>query len=58
MAPVHYEYLDHTADIQLHAWGDTFEECVEQCTVAMFGYMTEIDTVRARYTYDIEAKGA
>lgn len=27
---IKYEYLDHTADIQIHAWGDSLEESFEQ----------------------------
>lgn len=40
-----YEYLDHTADIQIHAWGKTIEKSFEQACVAMFGYMTDLTTV-------------
>jgi SHS2 domain-containing protein len=35
-----YEFLDHTADIQLHAWGETFNEALANSVVAMFDYMT------------------
>ncbi|CAF4219274.1 unnamed protein product, partial [Rotaria magnacalcarata] len=28
--PIKYEYLDHTADIQIHSWGDSIEESFEQ----------------------------
>jgi hypothetical protein len=27
---VKYEFLDNTADVQIHAWGDSLEESFEQ----------------------------
>ncbi|XP_012524416.1 protein archease-like [Monomorium pharaonis] len=55
--PAKYEYLDHTADVQLHAWGDTMEEAFEQCAMAMFGYMTDLERVQATQVHYIEADG-
>ena len=40
-----YEYLDHTADVQLHAWGASLEEAFAQCCVCMMGVITELHAV-------------
>lgn len=41
---------------RLHAWGETMEEAFEQCAMAMFGYMTELDKVEMTQSYEIEAE--
>lgn len=44
-------------DFRLHAWGDSLKEAFEQCGMAMFGYMTEMDYVSVKTCYQIEAQG-
>lgn len=41
---------------RLHAWGDDLKEAFEQCGIAMFGYMTELETVDVKNCYQIEAQ--
>lgn len=45
-----YSYLFY----RLHSWGDTLKAAFEQCGIAMFGYMTEIETVEIQKCYEIE----
>jgi SHS2 domain-containing protein len=42
-----FEFLDHTADIQIHSWGDSFAQAAEQAVVAMFNYISDTSTVTA-----------
>uniref|UniRef100_A0A0N5A1N7 Archease domain-containing protein n=1 Tax=Parastrongyloides trichosuri TaxID=131310 RepID=A0A0N5A1N7_PARTI len=58
IAEIKYEYLDHTADIQLHGWGNNLEEAFEQTIIAMFGYISgDINEIQCLYSYDIKATG-
>lgn len=44
--PKKYEYLDHTADVQIYCWGEDLKEAFEQAAIGMYGYITEeIETV-------------
>lgn len=53
----YFSDLDHTADVQLHAWGNSLPEAFEQCGLAMFGYMTTLSSVEIKDIREIEAEG-
>ena len=42
---------------RLHAWGDNMSEAFAQCAMAMYGYMTEIESVEELTDLTIEASG-
>ena len=56
-APTQYEYLDHTADVQLHSWGATLEDAFAQQVLAMMGLMTELPTVDPSAVREVTAEG-
>jgi len=41
----HFEYLDHTADVQLHSWGANFQEALEHLAQGMFGVITTFERI-------------
>ena len=52
-----YEYRDHTADIQIHSWGATVEECFAWAALGMMDYMTPLSRLAADAA-DAAAAGA
>ena len=52
-----YEYLDHTADVQIHSWGSTLEESFEQQVLGIMGLITELPTVQASSVREVSATG-
>lgn len=44
-AEANFEYLAHTADVQLHSWGDSLAEAFKWSAIAMFNYMTPLEHV-------------
>jgi SHS2 domain-containing protein len=36
-----WEYLDHTADVLVHSWGDSAEEAFGQCALALWSHIVD-----------------
>lgn len=52
-----WEYLDHTADVQIHSWGPTLSQAFGSAVVAMFAYMVELPEISDELEMDITAEG-
>ncbi len=52
-----YEYLDHTADIQIHAWGADLNAAYASCAVGMFGYMCQLNEISTDLEVEVTASG-
>jgi len=52
-----YEFLEHTADAYVAAYGKDLAEAFENAAVAMFDVMTEVEKVSSKVEDSVEAKG-
>uniref|UniRef100_A0AAR2L7S7 Protein archease n=1 Tax=Pygocentrus nattereri TaxID=42514 RepID=A0AAR2L7S7_PYGNA len=52
-----YPPINKKYECKLHSWGDSLEEAFEQCAMAMFGYMTDTETVEPIDTMEVESEG-
>lgn len=53
-----FEYLDHTADVQIHGWGHNLMDAFSSAVLGMFNYMTPFDGLDGdNETCEIVAKG-
>ncbi len=51
-----FKTFDHTADIGLEVWGDTFEAIFEEAAKGLFSLMAELSQVKIREVHTIELK--
>jgi len=58
-APVskRFEFLEHTADVYIAAYGVSLEEAFENAALATFETMTETEKVESKVEDNIEAEG-
>lgn len=52
-----FEYLDHTADVLLHAWGVSLPAALAWLALCMYNYMTPLSEVDAVHVRSFEASG-
>ncbi|VWU51427.1 protein archease, putative [Hepatocystis sp. ex Piliocolobus tephrosceles] len=52
-----YEYLDHTADVILHSYGNTLKESFESICIAMFNYMCNLSCIDLKKKRCIKVNG-
>jgi len=52
-----FEFLEHTADLYIAAYGVSLEEAFENAAAAMFEGMTELDRIKPRIEDKVEVEG-
>jgi len=52
-----FEFLEHTADIYIAAYGRNLAEAFENAARAMFETMTDIDAIKPEIQENVEVKG-
>ncbi|RLF20933.1 MAG: archease [Thermoprotei archaeon] len=57
MSSKEFEYLEHTADVYIVAYGKDLNEAFENAAKAMFNVMTDIDKVVPSVKREINAEG-
>ncbi len=48
-----HKTFDHTADVGIEAWGESFEAVFEEAAKALFGLMVDLTNVQAKETLKI-----
>ena len=52
-----YEFLEHTADAYIAAYGEDLAEAFEHAAAAMFDVMTEVEKVSSKVEDSVEVEG-
>ena len=52
-----FEFLEHTADLYIAAFGNSLEEAFENAAAAMFEGMTDLDSIKAQTEDNVEVEG-
>jgi SHS2 domain-containing protein len=52
-----FEFLEHTADLYIAAYGKTLEEAFENAAYAIFEGMTNLDTVKPQFEETVKVEG-
>lgn len=52
-----FEFLEHTADLYIAAYGNSLEEAFENAAYAMFEGMTDLDKVQPKLEDTVEVEG-
>lgn len=54
----HFEHLDHTADIQIHAWGSTLSDAFVNAALGMIDYMVPLERIEPSKELVVQSSGA